>query len=85
MGRMVRKQLYLQPEQDRRLKARARALGVTESDIIRQSLDEMARTPPPLPHDPDAWKAEVTFIMKRARLKARGQPRRWTRDDLYDR
>jgi hypothetical protein len=34
MGRMdVRKQIYLEPEQDRLLKRRSKELGVTDSDL----------------------------------------------------
>lgn len=34
-----RTQIYLDEEQDRRLAARARAHGVTKSDLIRQAID----------------------------------------------
>lgn len=39
MARMTRKQLYLTPEQARRVNRRAHAEGVPEADVIRRALD----------------------------------------------
>lgn len=36
---MVRKQLYIEERQERALKRRAKALGISEADIVRQALD----------------------------------------------
>lgn len=36
---MVRKQLYLDESQDKALKRRARELGVSEAEIVRNALD----------------------------------------------
>ncbi|HET7737812.1 MAG TPA: ribbon-helix-helix protein, CopG family [Tepidiformaceae bacterium] len=41
-SRMVRKQLYLEPEQDRTLKALAAQLGASEAEVVRRAIDEMA-------------------------------------------
>jgi hypothetical protein len=41
MYMMVRKQLYLEPSQDRALKRRAKALGVSEADVVREALDAL--------------------------------------------
>lgn len=84
--RMVRKQVYIEPRQDRRLKQRARQLGVTEAELIRQSLDRalgmsgVVRAP-----DPQAWRELMRFFRRRMRLKVPQAPRTWTRDELYDR
>lgn len=40
---MVRKQLYITEQQDRALKRHAKALGVSEAELVRQALDEMLR------------------------------------------
>jgi len=40
---MVRKQLYITEQQDRALKRQAKALGVSEAELVRQALDEMLR------------------------------------------
>jgi hypothetical protein len=36
---MVRKQLYISDDQERRLKRRARALGMSEAELVRRALD----------------------------------------------
>ena len=38
MARMIRKQIYIQPEQDARLKRLSGRLGVSESDLIRKGV-----------------------------------------------
>lgn len=83
MARMVRKQVYIEPEQDRLLKRRAKELGVTESDLIRRGIDQADRTHAGLPLDRAAWEAELTFLRKRARTKELGRTRGWTREELY--
>ena len=51
---MVRKQFLLTPEQNARLRAEARASGVSEADIVREGIDlALARTHA----DTDAWKS----------------------------
>ena len=41
---MIRKQLYITREQDRALKRQARALGVSEAELVRRALDDLVRT-----------------------------------------
>ncbi len=84
MGRMVRKQVYIEPEQEELLKRRARELGVTEAELIRRGVDQMSRvatTPVP---DRRAWEEAKAFIKKRAKIVAPQTGRGWTRDELYD-
>jgi hypothetical protein len=38
---MVRKQIYLEREQDRKVKALAAARGTTESEVIRSAIDSL--------------------------------------------
>jgi len=84
MSRMVRKQVYLEPEQEKRLKQLARELGVSEAELIRRGIGQVTRLPAVVPLDPKAWQDELAFIRKRAsRRKALGQKRRWTREELY--
>jgi hypothetical protein len=82
---MIRKQVYIEEGQERRLKARARALGVTEAELIRQSLDR-SLGPSPVAHpDPAAWERVLLYI-RRYRSKAPGRPGQpWSRDELHDR
>ena len=83
MPRMVRKQVYIEPEQDRLLKRRARELGVTESDLIRSGIDQVDRARAGLPLDRAAWEEELTFIRERARVQELGRTRGWTREGLF--
>jgi len=83
MSRMVRKQIYLEPAQEKRLKQQAQALGVSEAELIRRGVGQVTRLPAG-PPDPMAWRVELAFMRKRARRrKALGQTRRWTREALY--
>jgi hypothetical protein len=83
---MIRKQVYIEASQDRRLKSRARELGVTEAELIRRGLDQslaigIARRP-----NPAAWDAIERFIRSRrhGRRASASRRRAWRRDDLYD-
>ena len=84
MGRMVRKQVYVTAEQEKLLKDRARALGVTEAEVIRRGIDLAGRTASGLPLDRQAWREELAYIRARARIQALGRERGWTREELYD-
>ncbi len=82
MSRMVRKQVYLEPDQDRLLKQQSKKLGVTESDLIRGAITQFRRQPAALPLDRQAWKDELRFIKRRAKITTRAHERRWTRKEL---
>ncbi|MCS7059359.1 MAG: ribbon-helix-helix domain-containing protein [Meiothermus sp.] len=45
---MIRKQIYIAPEQEAKLKRLARATGRTEAEIIRQALDALPETNDPV-------------------------------------
>lgn len=84
MGRMVRKQVYIEPEQETLLKQRASALGVSETELIRLSIDAIGRTARGFPLALRAWEDELAFIRERARLqKAHGGQRQWSREEIY--
>jgi len=84
MGRMKRKQVYLEVEQDRRLRGLARRRGRTESELIREGIDRVLATPPLPTRDSKAWKEELAFIDRLTRLGPVEGKRTWTRDELYD-
>jgi aryl carrier-like protein len=83
---MVRKQVYLEPRQDRLLKARARQLGMTEADLIRQGLDQVLAAPQ-VPREPrmEAWEELMRFFRRRMRMEVPQAGRTWRRSELYDR
>jgi len=85
VARMVRKQIYLRADQQRRLKQLAKALGLSEAELIRKSLDQAA-IPSGLFHaDPSAWEAERRFARARQAKGPLPGARDWRREDLYDR
>ena len=84
MAAMVRKQVYIGPDQERFLKRRARELGITEADLIRQALDLLAQTPAASRFDPDAWAEEEVMLDRRAHADAeRASAWRFRRDEIY--
>ena len=85
--RKIRKQIYLDPEQDAHLKRQAAAFRVSEAEVIRWSLSKIPMEDKPL-HRPELWEQEKEYIRKRmADLTASEPPtpRTWERKDLYDR
>ncbi len=83
---MIRKQVYINARQDRLLKARAKQFGVTEAELIRQSLDQSLGAPAlSRPRNPEAWREFMRTVRRRMRMKIPPSPRTWTRDELYDR
>jgi len=82
---MVRKQIYIEAEQEGYLKRRAEALGISEAEIIRRKLKEPERPGISKPRNPKAWQEELAFIKRRAKkLPALNKQRTWTREELYE-
>ena len=85
MARKVRKQIYLDPQQEAALKRQAEETGMSEAEILRQALAGQTRV---LRHPAaalEAWEREQEFIRSlMAQGPAAGQ-RTWRREDLYDR
>lgn len=87
MYMMVRKQLYLSAAQDRALKRRARALGVTEAEVVRAALDEtLGARAHAEPERPGRARALASLLgrlddVSRSRTAPIG---RWSREELYD-
>jgi hypothetical protein len=67
MAIMVRKQIYIQKQQEAFLKRRARELGTTEAELIRQAIDRQVAFR--LKPDRSVWRKEREYIQK---LIARG-------------
>jgi len=85
MSRMIRKQVYIEAEQEKLLKRWARELGVTEAELVRRGIDQIARPGAWLPLDPKAWEEAKSVIRERMRLRVPQTGRTWTREELYDR
>jgi len=84
MSRMVRKQVYIEPEQEELLKRRSRELGVSEAALIRRGIEQAARLSVPRVLDRRAWEDAKRFILERLAISAPQTGRTWTRDELYE-
>ncbi len=82
---MIRKQIYLETEQDALLKRLSVETGESEAEIIRQAIDRHARTLRRSRPDLRVWEAERAFIEQLTAQSVSSSPRQWTRDELYDR
>ena len=61
MTRMIRKQVYIRPEQKERLKRRAQEKGISESELIREGIDEVAGGPS-ISDREKAWQELLAFM-----------------------
>ena len=86
MGRMVRKQIYIEPRQEQTLKRRARELAISEAEVVRRAIDQIGRTPTVLSSDLrlSAWQEAKALIEERMKIEVPQTGRSWTRDELYD-
>ncbi len=82
MRRMKRKQIYIEANQDRRLRDLSRRQGRSESELIREGIDRIL-TDPPL--DRSAWERQLAFIDSLIRKGPLKGGRTWKREDLYER
>jgi hypothetical protein len=85
MAQMVRKQVYVERRQEERLKALAKALRVTEAELIRQGIDRGLEGMSVARPDGAAWREAEAFIQARARKASVAGKRRWRREELHDR
>jgi hypothetical protein len=81
---MIRKQVYIREDQDSQLKRASKALGLTESELIRRGLDKATEDALKGPRDPKAWAEAMAFMRERAKIKVPQTGRTWTRDELYE-
>ncbi|MEM1056816.1 MAG: hypothetical protein AAGI52_14935 [Bacteroidota bacterium] len=81
-SRLVRKQLSLTAEHNRELKRRSRALGISESEIVRRALD--AALSENIPSRPDS---DLAKLLDHTRQLAKGRRLDGPidRDTLHDR
>jgi Arc/MetJ-type ribon-helix-helix transcriptional regulator len=85
MGRMVRKQIVMDAEQERALAARARALGISQSEFVRRAVEQLLDQPPAI----DAQQRALTRLRESwaeaERLGTGSGGARWTREELHER
>jgi hypothetical protein len=85
MSRMKRRQIYLEADQDRRLRILSRRNRMSESALIRQGIDRVLSGAISLPLDHEAWQKELKFMKDWARKGPVKGRRTWTREDAHER
>ncbi|MBF4509276.1 MAG: ribbon-helix-helix protein, CopG family [Aeromicrobium sp.] len=87
MARMVRKQIVIDPEQERALEAHAQALGVSQSALIRQAIDALLEDAAEQERRREAWEAieEGWREAERRGIGSGSGGRAWTREELHER
>ena len=85
MARMVRKQIVLEPEQERALAARAELLGVSQSELVRQAIDRLLEETEAAARREAAWKALQAIWERADRDGVNSGPITWTREELHER
>lgn len=80
MVRMIRKQVYIEPHQEALLKRCAKEMGVSEAELIRQGIEEIARKQ----LRERAWKEALDFMQERAKIRVPQTGRAWKREELYE-
>ena len=79
---MIRKQIYIAPQQDKMLKRLARQTHKTEAEIIRDAIEDYAQQSS---RRKEAWRQIEATIAQRMKLPSVEAGRSWKREDLYDR
>lgn len=86
MARMKRKQVYIEREQDRRLKALAARKKTTEAELIRQGLELLfGARKGEAGWNLTAWEHEKDFIRSLIKKGPVAGRRAWSREELYER
>jgi hypothetical protein len=85
MTTKVRKQIYIDADQEILLKRLVKETGVTEAEIIRQAIDHHTRLFRFPRRDLTAWAEERAFIDKLIQQGPISGQRTWQRKELYER
>src|SRR5262245_17870716 len=85
---MVRKQLYIEEGQERALKRRAKALGMSEAEVVRAALSaalasDLGPVHPPLLDEDDPLEVVLALAAEDARRGHRLPPGGYHREALY--
>jgi hypothetical protein len=85
MGTKVRKQIYIEAEQDAVLKRMSNETGLSEAEIIRQAINCHAQAQGYHHLPAQAWDQARRFIENLIEMGPVPGGRTWKREDLYDR
>lgn len=84
MRRMVRKQIVIDPEQERALEERARVTGVSQSALIREAIDRLLKDAAARDRK-EAWEDLFRGIEESKAAGIRSQGPKLTREELHER
>jgi hypothetical protein len=83
---LIRKQLYITKSQENMLKIKAREMGLTEAEIVREAIDKAAYQVEYPRSSTEKWQEELSFINDRIAGRQISQKERtWKREEIYDR
>jgi hypothetical protein len=85
MSTMIRKQIYIEPDQNALLKRLSGESGVPEAELIRQAIDNHIRALRHPRRAIKAWEAEREFIAKLMEQATVSGGRTWNRETLHER
>ena len=81
----IRKQVYIDLQQERWLKRRSRKTGIPEAEIVRRALDREMGEAEAAHNRAGLWKEARAFMQKWVEKAPLPGGRTWRREDLYDR
>ena len=84
MALKIRKQIYLEPRQNKSLKRQAKAQGVSEAEIIRRKIDAPSATEFRSKTNPAALRIFLDLAKRRMAQGPISGGRRWKREELYE-
>lgn len=84
MATKVRKQIYIDVEQEAALKQLAKDKGISEAEIIRQAIDRYAQSLPSPRRDLSAWSRQRSRIQCLIDQGPILGGRSWRRENLYE-
>jgi hypothetical protein len=85
MGVKIRKQIYIEPQQEATLKRLARETGLSEAEFIRQAIDRQAQLLRPSRRNLAAREQERAFIHGLIQQGVVTGSRTWRREELHER
>lgn len=83
MATMMRKQIYIEPQQDALLKQWAQETGKSEAEIFREALDNWMTDKQRRQEAQAAWEQVRAFAKEWAAQGPIPGGRTWTREELY--
>ena len=84
MTTKIRKQIYINREQQFFLKRISTSQNISEAEIIRLAIDKYAQTYQIPNSNQTAWENERAYIEQLIALGPVSGGRSWSREDLYD-